>query len=178
MGLNGLMNYDDICELHTNAIEMQERGEDDAYYGLAEDYCRDAIDYIDMMRKHGYNADITRDSLQWIFHGIMELYKRNLAFGFGHAVNEIIIPNKIKGYIFFVIHNDYVAKGNKVTIVTNDNESGLGLKISDGAGGEELIDVAAAVDKAWNCISLTADEKGVSLSGDSDEFMDALFAHS
>ena len=174
MGLNGLMNYDDICDLHTNAIEMQERGEDDAYYGLAEDYCRDAIDYIDLMRKHGYNADITRSSLQGIFTGIMMLYKRSLAFGIPHAANVIAIPEQIKGYILFVIHNDYVAKGNKVTIAVNDDESGLGLKVSDGAGGEKLIDVAAAVDKAWNCISLTADEHGVSLSGDSDEFMDVL----
>jgi len=174
MGLNGLMNYDDICDLHTNAIEMQERGEDDAYYCITEDYCRNAIDYIDLMRERRFSADITRSSLQGIFTGIMMLYKRNLAFGIPHAANVIAIPEQIKGYILFVIHNDNVAKGNKVTIVTNDNESGLSLKVSDGAGGEELIDVAASVDKAWKCISLTADEKGVSLSGDSDEFMDVL----
>jgi len=174
MGFNGLMNYEDIWNLQGNVFEMQERGEDDAYYCITEDYCRNAIDYIDLMRERGFNADITRSSLQGIFTGIMMLYKRNLAFGIPHAANVVALPEQLKGYVLFAIHNDYVAKGNKVTIIVNDDETGLSLKVSDGVGGEQLIDVSAAVDRAWKCISLTEDEKGVSLKCDSDEFMDAL----
>ena len=132
------------------------------------------MNYIDLMKKRGFTADITLDSLQGIFVGIMELYKRNLAFGIPHEANVIALPEQLKGYVLFALHNDYVAKGNKVIIMANEAASGLCLKVSDGVGGETLIDVSAAVDRAWECISLTKDDKGVSLKCDIDEFMDAL----
>ena len=101
------LSYDDIQVMKNIALEYDEKGEGSVYGDLVQEYCVNALEYVDMMNSEGFEADFTFESLAGIFLAIV-LFTADNGRTRDMDPEEALYraKDRIAGYVLFSIYND------------------------------------------------------------------------
>ena len=177
-----MIDYEDLMELQACAFEMCEQGRSTRYSDTLEEYCQNALTYVDMMEEMGMEADFTEATLPGLIFGIMLFHSENLRDGLDPFESIDLTKRQIAGYLMVTLYNDFVWDGNKVDIELNDFETGMSLVIRDRDGSVDdssdsesvVFDIEDAIERAFGSLHLEETEEGCSIECDAVEFFREL----
>ena len=170
-----MLNYDDIQTMQNIALEYEANGEGSVYGELVQEYCGNALEYVEMMNGQGLEADFSLESLAGIFLAIV-FFTADGHAAFGMDAEEALAraKNKIAGYVMFSNYNSFVQMGCRVDVQVNDFETGLNLIITDDKGGEMVYDVEESLDRAFEFVDMGVEDTRMAIRFEHDEFINNL----
>ena len=169
------LSYDDIQVMKNIALEYDEKGEGSVYGDLVQEYCVNALEYVDMMNSEGFEADFTFESLAGIFLAIV-LFTADNGRTRDMDPEEALYraKDRIAGYVLFFIYNNFVEVGYNVDLKVNDFETGLNLVITNDEGREAVYDVVDSLDRAFEFVNLSVMEAKMAISFEHEDFINNL----
>ncbi|GEM_PF-6809415 len=175
MNTQKTLNYEDIQTMQNIALEYEVDGKGSVYGDLVQEYCENALDYVDMMNGQGFEADFSLESLAGIFLAIVLFTADNHTTG-GMDPEEALYraKNKIAGYVLFSNYNCFVETGCSVDIQVNDFETGLNIVVTDDEGVSEVYDVEDCLDRAFEHVDMGVEDTRLAIKFDHEEFISNL----
>ena len=169
------LSYDDIQVMKNIALEYDEKGERSVYGDLVQEYCVNALEYVDMMNSAGFEADFSLESLAGIFMAIVFFTADNGRTRDMDPEEALYrAKHRIAGYVLFSIYNNFVEVGYNVDLKVNDFETGLNLVITNDEGGEAVYDVVDSLDRAFEFVNLSVMETKMAISFEHEDFINNL----
>ena len=175
MGIMRKIGYEEIMDLHTNAVEMIERGINTVCSDYIVSYCEDAFEYIELLENHGFEADFSLESLQGMFMAMMLFQRKYSELGMEIEECMDLVREKLAGYLLFSVYSHYESKGIRTEIKANINESGLVLVVPREEGKQFVFDPVSTLDKAFESLDDEVQADGIMILSRQDDFIDAVY---
>ena len=132
MKIKAPITYDGIVKLQEVIMEPGSRFEGVDYQNNLFGYCWLAIDYVDMMKEHGFKADFSMESLPEMIAAIAFLIMDDDKCE-GDTLYERLsdVKDQLAGYLLFTLYNRYLKEGKMVRYKLSDYETGMSLLVFD-----------------------------------------------
>lgn len=153
------MTYEAIFKLQEVVMEPGSPYEKTNYQNMLFSYCWQAIDYVDMMKEHGFKADFTLESLPEMIPAIGFMMEDDEKSDGDYIIERLAsVKELMAGYLMFTLYNYHVLKGKDVRYKMNDFENGMCLVIHDlKTCKDTVIDIRGALD--WAFCAVEYDEQ-------------------
>ena len=175
MYFEGLINCETIRDIADDAFRLEEQGKSNAYFELMETYCRNTLDYVEIMDEHQLFADFTFDSLSLLGAAIFFYAFDNQQNGMSLEGSLGFVKEQIAGYVLFTLYNTRVVDGYRGRFELNDDETGLVLIAEDGTEEIMRYDVMDALERAFEYLEIGEQDGGLFVHCEVDEFYAELF---